>query len=384
MKKNIIQSVKFKVKSLQNKRIFSFVLFLSLLLTTHYSLQPKSAFADQIPSSTNYKMVNFGFGAGGTATSSSTNYSLFGTVGQVEQGSPSSTNYFLGGGLEYTLQASVAAAPSFTNPSSWYNKLKIVINKGGTDPSDTKYAISIASGSGGFQFVQNDNTVGDTLGLEDWQTYSTWGGASGTNIIGLYPGTTYTVKVAAQQGGFFTQFMWSPTATATTANSTLAFDIDIAPTDQSTAAPYVLAIGNLSPGSVTTATDKVWISLDTNANTGGAIYVKGANTGLQSSSASYTISAASTDLTGAQEGYGIQNNSATQTSGGPMRAVSPYNGSSENVGILDTAKRTIYDSTGAPVVGGRVSFKLKAKASNTTPSASDYADTITVLATGSF
>lgn len=364
---------------------FGSLLLGSLDLGIFGSFKVPSAFA-QIPSSSNFKMVNFGFGAGGTATSSSTNYSLFGTLGQVDQGSPSSSNYFLGAGLEYTLQASVPAAPTFTNPSSWYNKLKIVINKGGVDPSDTKYAIAIASGSGTFQYVQNDNTVGDTLGLEDWQTYSTWGGATGTNIIGLYPSTTYTVKVAAEHGQFYTQFFWSPTATASTTNSTLSFDIDIAPTDQSTGPPYILDIGQLNPGSVTTATDKVWVSIDTNANTGGVIYVQGANTGLQSSSVSHTISALSTDLApgGVTEGYGVQNNSTTQTSGGPMRSVSPYDGSGENVGILDTAKRTIYDSTGAPVTNGRVSFKIKAKAASTTPAANDYSDTITVLVAGSF
>ena len=179
------------------------------LLATHYNLQPNSSSAQSIPTSTNYKMINYGFGGGGTASSSSTNYSLFGTLGQVDQGSPSSTNYFIGAGLEFAIQASVSAAPTFVNPSNWYNKLKLTINRGGNDPSDYKYAIRVASGSGQFQFVQNDNTLGPDLGLEDWQTYTTWGGASGFNIIGLYLSTTYTAQVAAKQGDFFTQFFWN-------------------------------------------------------------------------------------------------------------------------------------------------------------------------------
>lgn len=364
-----------------------FFLTTLLLLTICYlvfSIAPTALAQAVPPASGNYKLMDFGFGAGGTATSSSSNYSLFGTVGQVDQGSPSSSNYFIGAGLEYTLQASVAAAPTFTNPSNWYNKLKLVINRGGDDPSDTQYAIRIASGSGQFQYVQNDNTVGDALGLEDWQSYSAWGGSTGINIIGLFPGTTYTVRVAAKQGQFFTQFMWSPASSASTSNPSLSFDIDIAPVDQSTNPPYTLNIGQLSPGSVTSATDKVWVSLATNATNGGLIYILGTNTGLLSNKAGYTISAVSNDLSSVGEGYGAQNNSATQTSGGPMEAISPYNGTSNNVGILDTAKRTIYDSSGAPVVGGRVSFTIKAKASNTTPSANDYTDTLTVLATGSF
>lgn len=358
---------------------------LLVLLTFAFCLLNSSpVLAQSIPTSANYKMINYGFGGGGTASSSSTNYSLFGTLGQVDQGSPSSANYFIGAGLEFTLQASVSAAPTFTNPSSWYNKLKLTINRGGNDPADYKYAIRVASGSGSFQYVQNDNTLGPDLGLEDWQTYASWGASSGFNIIGLYPGTTYTAQVAAKQGDFFTQFFWSPTALATTENSTLSFDIDISSSDTETSSPYTVAIGNLSPGSVTTAPNKVWVDIATNATNGGIIYILGTNTGLLSSTASYTISALSNDLTSVSEGYGAQNSTTTQVSGGPMQAIAPYNGASNNVGILDTAKRTIYDSSNTAVTGGRVSFLIKAKASNTTPAASDYADTITVLVTGSF
>lgn len=355
------------------------------MVVLHLTIGEIQIFAQSSPpTSNNYKLTDFGFGSGGTATSSSSNYSLFGTLGQVDQGSPSSANYFIGAGLEYTLQASVTAAPTFTNPSNWYNKLKLVINRGGADPTDYQYAIRISSGSGAFRYVQSDNTVGDTLGLEDWQTYTLWGGSTGTTIIGLYPGTTYKVQIASKQGQFFTQFLWSPTAIASTSNSTLSFDIDIAPSDQSTSPPYILSLGNLTPGAVTSANDKVWITLATNATNGGLIYILGTNTGLLSSSVGYTISAVSNDLSSVSEGYGAQNNSTSQSSGGPMEAISPYDGAGNNVGTLDTAKRTIYDSSGAPVTDGRVSFSIKARASNTTPSANDYADTLTVLATGSF
>lgn len=365
------------------------ILLLALFITyaSYFMILVPSAFAQAVPpSSNNFKLMDYGFGAGGTATSSSSNYSLFGTVGQVDQGSPSSANYFIGAGLEYTLQASTPAMPTFTNPNNWYNKLKIVINRGGNDPNDTTYAIRIASGSGQFQYVQNDNTVGNVLGLEDWQSYSAWGGASGTTLIGLYPGTTYTVQVAAKQGQFFTQFMWSPATNAATSNPTLSFDIDVAPTDTPTSPPYAVAIGNLNPGTVTTAANKIWVSFGTNSNNGGLISINDSNSGLQSSTATYTISSGTVDLTAQPTGYGAQSNSVSQTTGGPMQPLSPYNGSiiTNNIGALSTAKQYIYDSSQAPVTGGRVSFMLKAKASNTTPSALDYTDTLTVIATGSF
>lgn len=343
-----------------------------------------AAFAQSSPpTSSNYKLMEYGFGSGGTASSSSTNYSLFGTLGQVDQGSPSSSNYFIGAGLEFTLQASVSAAPTFTNPDNWYNKLHLVLNVD-QDPPDTEYAVRIASGSGQFQYVQDDMTVNNGLGAEDWLTYSNWGGSSGVNIVGLYPGTIYTVQVAARQGTFFTQFTWSPTAQAATVNPSLSFDIDISPTDTETGAPYLLAVGDLAAGGVITATNKVWIDFSTNANNGGLVSISGTNGGLSSSTASHTINSATADLTAQPDGYGAQSATVAESSGGPMRALTPYNGSSDNVGVLDSSKRYIYDTTNSPVVGGRVSFEIKAKASSTTPSANDYADILTVLATGSF
>jgi hypothetical protein len=305
-------------------------------------------------------------------------------LGQVDQGSPSSSNYFIGAGLEYTLQASTPATPTFVNPANWYNKLKLTINRGGNDPTDTEYAIRIASGSGSFQYIQNDNTVGNDLGDEDWQSYSSWGGSSGTNLIGLFPGTLYTVQVAARQGQFFTQFMWSPTASASTVNSSLSFDIDIASVDTESAAPYTLAIGNLAAGSVTTSPEKIWVDFSTNANNGGFLSISGTNNGLQSSAVSHTITSATADLTAQPTGYGARSATTTQISGGPMEAITPYDGNSNNVGALSSSKRYIYDSSQSPVTGGRVSFELKAKASNTTPSANDYTDILTILATGSF
>lgn len=360
--------------------IFRYILILLLLVVSGRGVFAQS----NPPESTNYRIVEYGFGAGGVASASSELFTMFGTLGQVDQGSPSSTNYFVGAGLEYTITATTPATPTFTNPSDWYNKLKLVINPGGDEIGDYKYAITIASGSGDFKFVQSDNTIGEVLGLEDWQTYSSWGGAAGFNIIGLYPGTTYTVKVSSKQGDYFTQSFWSPQAQATTSDPSLSFDVDVAPTDQSTNPPFTLNIGTMNPGSVLTSTDKVWVSFSTNAANGGFITVNDTNFGLYSSNSSTRITSANADLSSAPSGYGARSSSATQTSGGPMRAVAPYDGSANNVGMLDPVKRIIFDSTSAPVTNGRASFELQAKASTTTPSATDYADVLTIIATGSF
>lgn len=178
--------------------------------------------------------------------------------------------------------------------------------------------------------------------------------------------------------------MWSPTSSASTVNSSLSFDIDISSVDTETAAPYTLAIGNLSAGSVTTSTNKIWVEFSTNANNEGFLSISGTNNGLQSTTVSHTITSATADLTAQPTGYGARSNTVSQSSGGPMEALTPYDGTSNNVGALSSSKQYIYDSSQAPVTGGRVSFELKAKASNTTPSANDYTDILTILATGSF
>jgi hypothetical protein len=335
------------------------------------------------PASTNYKLNSFNFGSGGQDDMDSTNYGMEGIMGQIA-GKLTSTTYNLGAGLQMAQNANVPSAPTFVNSSSWYNKLKLTINKWSGDPTDTTYAIAISDDNWvTTKWVQNDNTVGTSLGIEDYQTYANWGGASGEFVIGLAANTTYKVKVKSRQG-IYTESGLSAEASAATVSVALTFDIDVASTDTETAAPYVVALGDLSVGSVTTATDKVWIDLDTNAEYGGYVYISGRNNGLKSSVLNYTISSSSVDLSGQNEGFGAQNNSVTQSSGGPLTVLSPYNGASENVGVIDTTIRELYSTSGSQISAGRGSFKLKAKASNTTPSADDYSETLTMISSGTF
>jgi hypothetical protein len=114
------------------------------------------------------------------------------------------------------------------------------------------------------------------------------------------------------------------------------------------------------------------------------MYAYDSNTGLLSSTTSYTINAVSNDLSSASEGYGLRANSVSQTSGGPMEKISPYNGAGNNVGLLDSSKRIIFDSSGQPVNTGNGIFELQAKASNTAKAATDYADTVTIISSATF
>jgi len=333
------------------------------------------------PESTNFELTDYGFGAGGVASSSSESFLMQGILGEIETSSLSSETFLALPGLTYSLEPNTPGAPIFTNPNNYYNKLSITINNA-NNPSDVLFKIQISSGSADFFsntfFVQADHTLGTEA---TWQTYSSWGAGAGFNIIGLKPGTTYYARVAAKSGTF-QEGIYGPIASAATQIPTLTFNLQ---TSSQPTPPYTVNIGGLTPGSVTTSPDTVDTTITTNATNGGLIYLYGSNNGLKSSNANnHIISSVTNNLTSVSEGYGARGTITNETSGGPMEILNPYNGAGENVGIIDVNKRPIADSTNAPVNTGQFSFELKAKASNTTPAANDYVDTLTVIATGSF
>ncbi len=291
--------------------------------------------------------------------------------------------YDLGPGLQFTNQANVPPAPTFTNPANYYNKLKLVLDAGG-NPTDTVFAITISTDSfvSDNRYVQSDNTVGATLGLEDYQTYSVWGGASGFNIIGLAANTTYQVKVKAWQGKF-TETGYGPASTAATVGARLTFDIDVSATDSDTGPPYITNFGDLIASTVTSSPEKIWVDFDTNGESGGRVYVYASNAGLQSARASYTISSVTGNLTALSEGFGAQGSTATQSAGGPFSVTTAYDLTSNNVAVTDATIREIFTASN-PITAGRGSFLLKAKSSAVTPAASDYTETLTVIASASF
>jgi hypothetical protein len=335
------------------------------------------------PASPNFNLQEWGFGGGGTEQSESTNYRIHGELNQGEGNQLQSDNYALGPGSEYALMADVAPAPTLANEALWYNKLKLTINPG-PNPSDSTFAVAISPDNfTTTYYLQSDNTLGDTLGTEDWRTYTAWGGATGTMIIGLSQDTTYTVKVKSEQGQF-TEAPWGPTASAATSPTMLSFDIDTASTDIETAPPYAIDFGELNTSGVNTAADFIWIDLDTNAEGGSSVYVSGLNEGLLSDINGHLINSITANLAAASEGYGAQVVNTYETSGGPLIALTPYNGTSENVGLINNSYSPILSSILEPIVGGRAQIALKAVITPTTPAASDYQETLTLVAAGTF
>jgi len=333
-----------------------------------------------LPTSTNYNLNSYGFGSGGTANSTSTNYRANGLTGEVS-GSSSSTNYKAATGENHVKEANVPTV-TIANNASWYNKLLVTIGPE-NNPNDAKFAVAISADNfATTQYIKSDFTIGSTLALTDYQTYAAWGSGSGVFVRGLAAGTVYTVKAKAFHGAF-TESAYGPTTNAATVNPQLSFDIDVSATDQSTSPPYAIDFGNLLPSTVVDSPQRVWVSLDTNGESGGKVYLSGQNGGLRSATTAYTISALSGDLGAAAEGFGVQEASAAQTSGGPFAPASPYNVTGTNVGIADAAIRDIFTAA-TPVTGGRGSFILKAKSKPLTPSSSDYAELLTAIASASF
>ncbi|MBX4197497.1 hypothetical protein KW801_03000 [Candidatus Saccharibacteria bacterium] len=328
-----------------------------------------------LPSTTNYQLNSYGFGSGGTANSTTPTYSLEGISGELSGQTSTTSTYSLKPGFIETQQANVPKIATFDNGSGrYYNKLHFIIDEQ-SNPSDALYALQISTTSNfssGVNYVKSDLTIGPTLVVADYQTYSAFGGASGTNIIGLTPSTTYYLRAKATQGQF-TESGYGPSASASTVNPSISFTIS----------PTTVSMGNLLPNTVTDATSSISLTFDTNANSGGDIYLSGQNSGLYSATTSNTITAVSGDLSSLSRGFGARVTSTGQTSGGPLSALSPYNGSSNNVGLTDSTIRKMI-TTSAQVNSGTASVLLKAKVIGSDPAANDYKEILTMLASASF
>ena len=326
------------------------------------------------PSSTNYTLRAYDFGNGG-GTTSSTSYGLNAITNGQPGNTVTSTSYIAQPGLASTVNANVPPAPTFSNLANNYDRLHLTIATGG-NPTTTKYLIAISSDN--FvttQYVKSDNTIGSTVSIANYQTFALWGGASGFDILGLSPSTTYKVKLKALNGNF-SESAYGPTATAATVNPMLSFAVT---TTLTSTPPFTASFTNLPPGSVFAANADPQLALTTNAVFGGIVYVHDLHAGLQSTSGSYTLASATADLAAAAKGYGAQVISATQVSGGPLTARSPYDGSLDSVGGLSTNLQPIL-ATNAPIASGSATVRLKAKTDVTVPSAADYTDTVTFTA----
>ncbi len=214
------------------------------------------------PSNGSYELIEYGFGSGGTSGSSNDDYSVNGIVGEINGANASNATYTVGSGLIFTHMANVPPAPGFTNPGNNYDRLQFILNTG-DNPSDAEFAIAISTDD--FvttRYIQNDNTIGNTLGVEDWQTYANWGSGTGEYVTGLIANTEYKIKVKARQGNY-TESGWGPEAAATTDVASLTFSVS----------SNTVTFNNLNSGnSFTDSTQSTVLTTSTNAYNGYIVY----------------------------------------------------------------------------------------------------------------
>ena len=321
-------------------------------------------------SSTTYNLQSYSVGPGSTNNSSSTTYTLQGSTGEQANGSTSGSTYTASNGSINTEQISIPIAPTLSNGSGSYtNQLSVIINTG-SDPSDATYAMAVSTNNftTTLGYVQASGAIS---GTQYYQNYTAWGGATGSFITGLTSSTTYEVKVAAMEGKF-TNTNFGPYATQATGSSVTTFSVS----------PNSISLGNLLPASIITS-GNITFGFTTSAANGGSVYVSGTSNQLYSSTQSSSIASFSGNLSSATQGFGLQVTSATQTSGGPFGSVSPYNGSSHVVGSESIVPAQILTTT-ASITGGSATVVIQAMASNITPAALDYSETLTFVAAASF
>jgi len=322
------------------------------------------------PSSTTYHLNSYNVGPGGTSNSSSTTYHVQGSTGQQANSSSSGSTDTSKNGSIQAEQLNIPGAPTLGNGSgTFYNKLQVTINTS-ANPSDATYSIAVSTDNFATvtQYVQADGTLGAS---RVYQTYTSWGGASGTTIVNLTASTTYYAKVDAMQG-LFTNTAYSAVTSLATVAPTLSFSVS----------PNSSSLSSIVPNTVTSSSN-ISFTFSTNGASGGNVYVRGANAGFVSPSQGYTVPAVSADLTGQSQGIGIQGASPSQTSGGPLSLVSPFNGTGNVVGAESTSFAQMFTSPAA-ISGGTATATIKVKVNGTAPAVSDYAETFTFIASASF
>jgi hypothetical protein len=330
-------------------RLFFLVFFLIFIFG--------STKADEI-TSPNFKIKGDNI-SGGSGTGTSSSYGLSADMNPFSDLSASS-NFREQVGYNPRLQANTPYPATLANSQDYYDRLLITIDES-NNPSDTLYAVIISDDNfATFGYVQNDGTVGSTLGTEDYRSYVSWGGGSGSYILGLNQDTAYKVRVKALNGDF--------TETGYSSDSN----------EVKTTVPYVnlslsastLALGVLNINSIS-QTSSVTVRVNTNAYTGYQVYINDSGNGSLGglyNGAGHTIISADMTLTPGVEGYGAQANSATAS------IDTKYDIISNQVGGLELATNPLASNTVA-VSDEDTSVQFKAAmAPNTT--AGQYTDVV--------
>jgi hypothetical protein len=148
------------------------------------------------------------------------------------------------------------------------------------------------------------------------------------------------------------------------------------------------ALGTLATGSVTTSPTPRTATVSTNAKNGWMVWAKDSNTGLNSATASKTVASttpgSNSTLAAGTEGYNTGITQSQVGGSGTITVAAPFVGTGAGQGGgLDTSLRALASSNGTADTAV-LTIKNNVAISATTPGASDYTDTITVVGAGLF
>ena len=147
------------------------------------------------------------------------------------------------------------------------------------------------------------------------------------------------------------------------------------------------ALGTLGTGSVTSSPTPRTATVNTNAKNGWYVWARDSNAGLNSTSAAATITSTTpgtnSTLSAGTEGYNTGVTSSQTGGTGTVAVTAPFVGGAFQGGGLDTTLRTLATSNGT-ANNAVLTLTNNVAISTTTASASDYADTITVVGAGLF
>jgi hypothetical protein len=274
------------------------------------------------------------------------------------------TNYVLGTAANFTVSTTNLAWP--TGGTAWLG-----IN---TATNVTGQVVT---------FPSTDLVVG-TLYCFNWintAAVKTPTAASGTDLPGTVE-TRTSVPVQIDIGSYATAALAASPGDQITVTATVPQTFNFAISANTD------ALGTLATGSNTASPTPRTATVNTNAKNGWYVWAKDANTGLNSSSASYTIASttpgSNSTLTPGTEGYNMGVTS-TQTSGtGTITVAAPFvGGSTGKGGGLDTTLRTVASSSGT-ANNAVLTLTNNADIQGTTPAATDYTDIETFTAAGLF
>ena len=148
------------------------------------------------------------------------------------------------------------------------------------------------------------------------------------------------------------------------------------------------ALGTLATGSVTTSPTPRTATVNTNAKNGWMVWAKDLNTGLTSATASKTIASttpgSNSTLSAGTEGYNTGITTSQVGGSGTVSVAAAFVGTAAGQGGgLDTGLRALASSNGT-ADNAVLTIKNNVAINATTPGASDYTDTITIVGAGLF